>query len=266
VEQSVFSPLYELLLAVALGMARIYPCAYLIPAFCFEHVRGLPRHAVVFALALLPAPGIRAALVMDDATWLTLGGLMFKEVALGMLLGVLLAMPFWLFESVGALLDNQRGALIGGQLNPALGQDATPIGHLFKQMTILLLIATLGLGTLTQVLWDSYLIWPPTAWVPLPAADGFDVFLGLLADTLTHLILYAAPFVGLLLLVEFAMALLSLYSPQLQVFILAMPAKSLIGLAFLLLFLPTLWDLAVGRLGLLKEFRHSLGLLFQVPG
>lgn len=262
---SAFATQFEMLLAVALGMARLYPCAYLVPAFCFEHVRGLPRHAVVFALALLPAPSLHNTLVKDGITWLPLGGLIVKEVALGMLLGVLLAMPFWLFTSVGALLDNQRGALIGGQLNPALGQDSTPIGHLFKQMTILLLVASLGLGTLTQVLWDSYLIWPPTAWLPRPAADSFGVFLGLLADTFTHLILYAAPFIGLLLLVEFAMALLSLYSPQLQVFILAMPAKSLIGLAFLLLFLPTLWDLAVGRLGLLKDFRHTLALLFQVP-
>ncbi|MHA6494941.1 type III secretion system export apparatus subunit SctT [Pseudomonas borbori] len=263
--ESVFAPHFELLLAIALGMARIYPCAYLIPAFCFEHVRGLPRHAIVFALALLPAPGIRNALVMDNASWLTLGALMFKEVALGVLLGVLLAMPFWLFESVGALLDNQRGALIGGQLNPSLGQDATPIGHLFKQMTILLLVASLGLGTLTQVLWDSYLLWPPTAWLPLPAADGFDVFLTQVAETFTHLMLYAAPFIALLLLVEFAMALLSLYSPQLQVFILAMPAKSLIGLGFLLFYLPTLWDLALGHLEGLKDFRHILGLLLQVP-
>jgi type III secretion protein T len=262
---SVFFGYYELLLAVALGMARIYPVAYMVPAFCFQHVHGLPRHAIVFALAMVPAPGIREALVAAKTNWLMLGGLMFKEIVLGLMLGVLLAIPFWLYESVGALLDNQRGALIGGQLNPALGSDATPLGHLFKEMTVLLLMATLGISALVQVVWDSYLVWPPTTWFPMPAADGFDVFLGLIAQMFSHMILYAAPFIALLLLVEFGMAVLSLYSPQLQVFILAMPAKSLIGLAFLLFYLPTLWDAMTGSLSGFADIAHMLKLLLRVP-
>lgn len=262
---SALLPYFDLLLSVALGMARIYPVAYLVPVFCLQHLRGLPRHAIVFALAMLPAPGIRQALLDAQVNWLTLGGLMLKELILGLLLGVLLAMPFWLYESVGALLDNQRGALIGGQLNPSLGTDTTPLGHLFKQMTILLLVATLGIGTLTQVIWDSYLVWSPTTWFPLPGAEGFGVFLGLLGEMFMHMLLYAAPFIGLLLLVEASLALLSLYSPQLQVFILAMPAKSLIGLGFLLFYLPTLWDAMTGRLLRYGEVRHLLDLLLQAP-
>ena len=192
-------------------------------------------------------------------------GLIFKEAVLGVLLGILLSMPFWLFESVGALLDNQRGALIGGQLNPSLGPDATPIGHLFQQLSVFLLIVTLGLGSLTQVIWDSYLIWPPTVWLPTLASGGYALFIELLGDTFTHMVLYAAPFIALLLMVEFAIALLSLYSPQLQVFVLSMPAKSLAGLCFLLLYLPQLEDLIVGRLGGLVDLKHSLALLFKAP-
>ena len=257
-------PLLEYLPSLAIAMARLYPCFYLIPAFCFQQVRGMPRHVIVFALALLPTPGIYHALSGTNYSLLALSGLMLKEVVLGFLLGILLSMPFWLFESVGALLDNQRGALIGGQLNPSLGPDATPIGHMFKQLSIFLLMVTLGLGSLTQVIWDSYLIWPAALWFPAPTADGFAVFLTLLGDTFTHMVLYAAPFIALLLIVEFAVALLSLYSPQLQVFVLSMPAKSLAGLCFLLLYLPQLQDLIVGRMGMLGDLQHSLGLLFKV--
>lgn len=253
----------EYLPSLVIGMARIYPCAILVPAFCFQHIRGMLRHVIVLVMALIPAPGIHAALQGEDYSSLMIGGLMLKEVVLGILLGVLLAMPFWLFESVGALLDNQRGALTGGQINPSLGPDATPIGHMFKQLAILLLMVTLGLGVLTQVIWDSYLIWPATTWLPLPAVGGFDVFLGVLGDTLAHMMLYAAPFIAVLLLLEFGVALLSLYSPQLQVSSLAMPVKCLAGLAFLLLYLPLLQDLIVGRMSLLGDLKHSLGLMFQ---
>ena len=257
-------PFLEYLPSLAIAMARLYPCCFLIPAFCFEHVRGMPRHVIVFALALMPAPGIHHALAGMDYSLLALSGLLLKEAVLGVLLGILLAMPFWLFESVGALLDNQRGALIGGQLNPSLGPDATPVGHLFKQLSIFLLMVTLGLGSLTQVIWDSYLIWPPTVWFPLPAENGMSLFIDLLGDTFTHMLLYAAPFIAVLLLLEFGIALLGVYSQQLQVSTLAPPVKSLAGIGILLLYFALLQDLIVGRMGSLGDLKHVLGQLIKV--
>ena len=255
----------EYLPALLIGMARIYPCAFLVAAFCFQHLRGMPRHTVVMVLALMPAPGVHAALMGQDLSALMLAALLGKEAALGCVLGVLLSMPFWMIESVGALLDNQRGALAGGQLNPSLGPDATPVGHLFKQLAIFLLMVSLGLGTLTQVIWDSYLIWPPTVWFPLPAANGFSVFVELLGDTFTHMMLYAAPFIAVLLLLEFGVALLGVYSQQLQVSTLAPPIKCLAGIGIFLLYFPLLQDLIVGRMGLLSDLKHSLGVLFKGP-
>ncbi len=253
----------EFLPSLLVAMARIYPCAFLVAAFCFQHIRGMPRHTIVMVMALMPAPGIHAVLIEQDLSALMMAALVLKEAALGFMLGVLLSMPFWMFESVGALLDNQRGALAGGQLNPSLGPDATPIGHLFKQLAIFLLMVSLGLGALTQVIWDSYLVWPATVWFPLPAANGLSVFVGLVGDTFTHMMLYAAPFIAVLLLLEFGVALLGLYSPQLQVSTLAPPIKSLAGIGILLLYFALLQDLIVGRMALLGDLKHLLGLLFK---
>lgn len=254
----------EFLPSLLIGMARIYPCGILVAAFCFQHIRGRLRVTIVMVMALLPAPGIYAALEGHDYSALILAALVLKEVALGLLLGVLLSMPFWMFEGVGALLDNQRGALAGGQLNPSLGPDATPMGHLFKQLAIFLLMTTLGLGALTQVIWDSYLIWPPTVWFPLPAENGMSLFIDLLGDTFTHMLLYAAPFIAVLLLLEFGIALLGVYSQQLQVSTLAPPVKSLAGIGILLLYFALLQDLIVGRMGSLGDLKHVLGQLIKV--
>ncbi|MGY2400415.1 type III secretion system export apparatus subunit SctT [Pseudomonas sp. SDO5271_S396] len=258
-------PYLDYLPSLLIAMARIYPCAFLVAAFCFQHIRGLLRHTIVMVMALIPAPGIHALMAGHDYSALLLAALLLKELALGFLLGVLLSMPFWMFEAVGALLDNQRGALAGGQLNPSLGPDATPIGHLFKQLAIFLLMVSLGLGALTQVIWDSYLVWPPTVWFPLPAANGFSVFIGLLGDTFTHMMLYAAPFIAVLLLLEFGIALLSVYSQQLQVSTLAPPVKCLAGIGILLLYFALLQDLIVGRMSGLGDLRHSLGELVRAP-
>lgn len=256
---------YEFLLGIMLAMARLVPCMILVPAFCFKFLKGPLRYAVVVVVAFVPAPSISRALSTYHDAWFSIAGLLIKEMVLGTLLGLLLYAPFWMFASVGALLDSQRGALSGGQINPALGPDATPMGELFEQTLIMLVILSGGLSLLTQVIWDSYLLWPPTAWFPGMTGEGMDVFLGQLSQTLKHMMLYAAPFIGLLLLIEAAFAIVGLYAQQLNVSILAMPAKSIAGLAFLLIYLPTLLELGNGELQALADIKTLLLDLVQVP-
>ncbi|MFP1934514.1 type III secretion system export apparatus subunit SctT [Lonsdalea quercina] len=253
--------LYDFIFALTLGMARLYPCLFLVPLFSFTLVKGLLRNAIVLALALVPAAAIQQQMQDTTLSWPLLPGLLLKELVVGLLLGCILAMPFWLFESVGALFDNQRGALIGGQLNPALGSDATPLGHMMKQLLGLMLLLTLGLSGLTQLLWDSYRLWPALMWLPLGEA-GFHAYLDLLADTFTHLVIFAGPLVALLLLLEFSIAILSLYSPQLQVYVLSVPAKCLAGMAFFIVYLPVLQYLAEVRILALPDLKHVLPQFF----
>ncbi len=255
---------FELLLGIGLAAARLVPCMLMVPAFCFKYLKGPLRYAVVVAVALIPAPSIGQALSGQDGNIGLIIGLLLKEVALGALLGVLLYMPFWLFASVGALLDSQRGALSGGQINPALGPDATPLGMLFQEALIMLLMVFGGLPLILQVIWDSYLVWPPTAWLPIFTEEGLLVLLEQLSRTLHHMLLYAAPFIAILLLIEAVMAIISLYAQQLNVFILAMPAKSIAGIAFLLIYLPTLLELGTGELQYLKVISMLLGEIVQV--
>ncbi|MCF7543043.1 type III secretion system export apparatus subunit SctT [Pseudomonas petrae] len=257
--------LFELMLGMGLAAARILPCMILVPAFCFKYLKGPLRYAVVLVVSMVPAPSISRALSGMNDDWFSTGALLLKEAVLGTLLGLLLYAPFWMFASVGALLDSQRGALSGGQLNPALGPDATPLGELFQETLIMLVILSGGLSLITQVIWDSYLVWPPTAWLPGMTVDGLDLFLEQLNQTLQHMMLYAAPFIGLLLLIEAALAIIGLYAQQLNVSILAMPAKSMAGIAFLLIYLPTLLELGNGQIMQLAELKHLLGQLVHVP-
>ncbi len=69
----------------------------------------------------------------------------------------------------------------------------------------------------------------------------------------------------MLLLLEFGIALLGVYSQQLQVSTLAPPVKSLAGIGILLLYFALLQDLIVGRMSLLGDLKHTLGLMFTGP-
>lgn len=129
----------------------------------------------------------------------------------------------------------------------------------------MLVILSGGLSLITQVIWDSYEVWPPTVWLPGMNGQSLDIFLGQLNLTLQHALLYAAPFIGLLLLIEAAFAIVGLYAQQLNVSVLAMPAKSMAGLAFLLVYMPTLLELGNGQLQKLLDIKFLLGHLVLVP-
>lgn len=254
---------YHFILALSLCMARIFPCLLLTPVFCFNAIKGALRSPIALALALFPAPAIEQQLAAQQPALYMLAAMGIKEALVGMALGLLMALPFWLFESVGALFDNQRGALMGGQLNPQLGPDATPLGILMQQTLILVLTIGLGLSTIVQVIWDSYQLWPATAWLPFPGEQGFKVWLGILGALFTHMVLYAGPLVGLLLLVDFSVGILSLYSPQMQATVLAMPLKCLLGMLFFVLYLPILAHLGGERLYDLAGLTALLPRLIQ---
>ncbi len=241
---AMIDPLFNALLALGMGIARIFPCVLLTPIFSFSSLKGMVRTAIVVALALFVAPTIEPQITALSLNGWAMVGLALKEVILGLFLGLLLAMPFWLFASAGALFDNQRGALTGGQLNPTLGPDATPLGDMLRQWLGILLILNFGLSLLTQVIWDSYGLWPVDAWLPLLNKVGFNDFLQRVTTLFFDIVLYAGPLVLLLMLLDFCVGILSIYSPQLQATILTVPVKCLAGVLFFILYLPTLEYLA----------------------
>jgi type III secretion protein T len=130
-----------------------------------------------------------------------------------------------------------------------------------QQVLILLLVTGLGLSTITQVIWDSYHLWSATQWIPFPAEAGFHVWLTLLGKIFSDMVLYAGPPVALMLLLDFAIGVMSLYSPQLQATALTIPLKCLLGMLFFILYLPLLDHLGNARL---YELRDLIPVLSQI--
>ena len=239
--------IFQGMIAVALGIARILPCLILCPIFSFSTLRGMLRNGIAVSLALFVAPMIKSEVAGLLLSPWAIVGLAMKEVILGLLLGYLLALPFWMFESVGALFDSQRGALNAGQLNPALGPDATPLGDILLRWSMVFLVMSFGLSLVTQVIWDSYRLWPVNHLLPGLTQGGFRQFMDQVEDFFRDMVLYAGPLVLLLLLIEFGVAIISIYSPQLQANVLAIPLKCLVGMMFFVLYLPILEHLAEHR-------------------
>lgn len=238
--QSLMMPL----LALAILMPRWLGVMNLVPLFSAQALPSLLRNVVALALALpmLPATVLHLRQHPLYLGMLILLGL--KEVMLGLLLGCLLAIPFWLFEAVGVYLDNQRGANVQA-VNPTASADASELGLALQQALIVMLLHAGLFGLLIAPVYQSFHDWPP--WASLPPLD--EAALERLLPLFTHLmvasLIVASPGLICLGLVETGFAVLSRWNPQLPAYTAALPVKSLVSLLIVVLSLPVYWR--IGR-------------------
>jgi type III secretion protein T len=240
-----FDPLQ--LKSMALGLlvvqARLMPMFLLLPMMN----RTMVPRTVLFAMAagfgalVLPLIHLPDSLLQDPSMLLLVLG---KEALIGLLLGFLLALPFWLFEAIGFIVDNQRGANMAAMLNPLTGSESSPLGLLMNMTFITLYIAIGGMHVLLGVVYDSYKLWDPVQFWPQLGPDFADLVFPQLNRMLQHCLLLAAPAMLVMLLSELSLALVSRFAPQLQVFFLAMPIKSALGIFMLAVSAGMLFEIA----------------------
>lgn len=232
--------------AMALTQPRVLAMFIALPLFNNQLIPGLLRWAVAGAVGLIMVPVIQNQSLHEplqmNAVLLML--YILKEAFVGFVLGLLAALPFWIFEAVGFLVDNQRGASISATLNPITGNDSSPLGILFNQAFIVFFLISGGMGLLLGTLYDSFAVWPPLEWTPQLDASHVPLLLARLDDLVRMAVLLAAPALVVMFLAEFGLALISRFAPQLQVFFMAMPIKSALAMLVLMLYASTLFEYA----------------------
>jgi type III secretion protein T len=219
------------LMAFGFGLPRMLAIFSVLPMFNRQALPGLLRAGVASSLALFLVPSLINPAAAVDRNVEEILLVCFKETLLGFTLGFVIAIPIWAFETMGAYIDNQRGASIAQTLNPLTGHDSSPLGDLFSQAIVVLLFTTGSFTLIIAAIQDSYRLWPVFSMLPTLDAATPDFLLGQLDRLMRLAILMSVPVMFSMFLAEIGLAVVSRFVPQLQVFFLAMPIKS--GLAML---------------------------------
>ncbi len=226
--------------AAFLAMPRMLAMFSLLPIFNRQALPGLLRIGVAFGFALFVVPAFVPDALHIAQQPARLFSIVAKEALIGFLLGFLLALPLWAMDVMGAYIDNQRGASIAATINPLTGHDTSPLGELFSQTGMIILLITGGLFIILELVYASYQIWPVTRMLPRWSDDAGLIFLGL-ADKLMWLaVMLSAPVVFSMFLAEVGLGIVSRFVPQLQVFFLAMPIKSAVAMFVLAVYTASL--------------------------
>ena len=228
------------LLVYVVTLPRLITALILLPAFSSVIISGFLRNGLAASLALAVFPLV-AHQAPEAGLGLGIGAALFvKEAALGLLLGFGVAVLFWAVESTGFFIDNTRGTSMASSLDPLTGSQTSPLGHLFTQTLTAIFFIGGGFIAFIGVLYQSYAVWPVYSFFPTLHQDMVPYFLGLFDRILFLAVVAGAPVIIAMLMAEFALALVTRFAPQLNVFFLAMPIKSGIAMLILVLYLGTL--------------------------
>jgi type III secretion protein T len=221
------------LLALLLTMPRVLGLFLALPFISGKTIPGMARNALVLIITAFAVP-----MTVDTVSTLPfeLSFIFFiivKEVAIGFIFGYMLGIPFWVMGSAGFFLDLQRGSMSAQLFSPVLSDQSSLLGDFFVKLAVVLLFSTGGFLLLIDIVMKSYLAWPVHSYFPNFNIDSVGIIINQFGSIFVLSALVAAPIVATMYIVEFGVAFVARYVPQLNVFLLVMPIKS--GIAMLLL-------------------------------
>jgi len=157
------------------------------------------------------------------------------EVLVGVALGLMLSVAFHVAAAAGALIDQQGGYTIGAQYDPHFREEAAHFQRLFVWLATLSFFTGTGLQATYGFFADAWALWPPGA----PRPDTLRVMRALaeerLALSIAEGVKLATPLIGLMLLVDISLGLMSRYAKRINPFMTAPPVKA-IALSFTIVF------------------------------
>ncbi len=256
----------EFFIFVAFTMPRMMAALSISPFFGDQFIGGIARQVVIMSLSLLAAP-----IVWQSAEGLPEGGsfsllvlfILGKEVVLGMIIGFASGIVFWIAEGTGFFIDNQRGSSMAEMFDPMSGGSSSPFGVLFTKITGVLFFIGGGFAAFLTVMYESYNVWPVFEYFPTMRPGFPDAALGILDGIMGLIVTYAAPIILAMFLAEFGLGLMNRFSPQLNVFFLAMPVKSGIASVLIIFYLIFLVGFFEHEFITPSRFREFYGSLFE---
>ncbi|MBM7581396.1 flagellar biosynthetic protein FliR [Caldicoprobacter guelmensis] len=243
---------------VFLVLARISGMFFMSPVF------GRKSVPAIFTIGLILAmTGIVAVYFpvfghsIDMSSYVEMAFYVVKELLVGIIMGYLVSLAFSAFLLAGQLMDTQIGFGVVHVLDPHTNIQVPLVGNFNNVIAMVLFFAMDGHHTLIRLLLYSFEVVPPgkaklTGDIAVAMFKMFEEFfvLGLKM---------AVPVMAAALLAEVVFGILVRIIPQMNIFVIGLPFKILIGLLVLLLTVPVLISIMDGAfVSMFKGIRNVI--------
>ena len=230
--------------AFFLVLARVSPLFILAPLFSSKMIPGRVRSIIAVGLTVGLMPVVKHGAI--DLDPLAYGGMIVKEVVVGLAFAYALAAMFAGLQVAGSLLDTLIGFSFGSLVDPVTGNQSTVISQLYSLFGVAILIAIGGDAWIIKGLARTYEVigidqTPAIGTLVAGASHAF-------ASIFLSAIQVAGPIILALILTDAAFGVVSRVVPQMNIFAVGFPAKLIVGLVLLGASLPFVSNFFIGSL------------------
>ncbi len=228
----------SILLIGLLGIMRIAPIVVLAPFFGAKLLPGPVKMGLIVSITAVFLPHL--VLLAKEPLHFDLSfiALCLKEIIIGMFLGFLVAIPFYIGSSAGTLIDHQRGSSSLMQTDPTLQVQSSPIGQLYNLVLIFIFFMLGGPAYYFDSVTLSFNIIPPDRWISPAFFLDLDLpiwqhFIDLANQVMTIAAQLAAPALVAILMSDLFLGIANRMATQVPMAFLGWALKSLVGLGIL---------------------------------
>lgn len=220
-----------------LALMRIAPVVAIAP-FLGSKLPGGVKIGLAIAISAILLPHLITATKGPVPTFdAHFAALCLKELFIGIMLTMLITIPFYIAQSSGVLIDFQRGSSALQVQDPTMQTQSSSIGQLYNYVFIVLFYEIGGPFMFLEGVLNSYTVIPADSFIPAAffslQVPFWKFMLALLTKFLAIAIQLAAPSLVAILMAEMFLGIANRLAPNVQIAFLGMALKSFVGLALL---------------------------------
>lgn len=215
---------------------RIGAILMLMPALGEDLIPVRMRLSFALAFTLVVYPLLSPNLPSMPADIMPIIGLIFHELAIGLILGGIARITVMATQVAGAIIAFQTGLSAAMAADPTqAGVQGAIFGSFLSFLGMVLIFATDLHHMALAATYDSYMVFPLDA--PLMFDDAAQLAIRTVAGAFSVGVQMSAPFIVFGLVFNLGAGILARLMPAMQVFFVLMPANIMIGLALFALML-----------------------------
>ncbi len=228
------------------------------PLFSSRSVSIKFKVGVSFFMTLITfsSIGMTEPIPIDSAYFASI----IREIMMGLVLGYLALMFFTAIQVAGTFIDFQIGFALASVIDPMTGAQAPVFGNFKYYLAILIFLSINAHHFLIQGIMQSY------EFVPL---DG-NLFANIEAGTVSNFLVQsfstvfmlafqmATPFIVVIFMLDLVLGIMSKTTPQLNIFVVGIPTKILVGFIVFIL-------IAYGLISIFEDlFEDMFNAMYQL--
>lgn len=218
---------------------RIGAILMLMPALGEDMIPMRMRLSFALAFTLVVYPLLSPNLPGMPADVMGISGLIFHELAIGIILGAIARITVMATQVAGSIIAFQTGLSTAMAADPTqVGVQGAVFGSFLSFLGMVLIFATDLHHMALAATYDSYMVFPLDA--PLMFDDAAQLAIQTVAGAFSVGVQMSAPFIVFGLVFNLGAGILARLMPAMQVFFVLMPANIVIGLVLFALLLSAM--------------------------